>query len=100
MTEAKSFLPIEKNAVPEDIEIFTNNKNIVAYPEKCGASFGNGYYKQCKSREGEMLKEKNQKLKNVFIYKTENLNVPSIEELENKIEDLKTDIRQENENAE
>ena len=100
MTETEIFLPQDNEEMPEDIEIFTNKKNIVAYPQRWADSFGNDYYRQGQAKEIQILSKKNNKSEDDYIYKTEELNVTSADELENHIETLKTNMMQECKDAE
>ena len=100
MTETEIFLTPDNEEIPEDIEIFTNKKNIVAYPQRWADSFGNDYYQQSQAKEIQILSKKNHKSVDDYIYKTEELDVTSADELENHIEELKTNMMQECKNAE
>ena len=100
MTETEIFLPQDNDEMPEDIEVFKHKKNIVAYPQRWADSFGDDYYRQGQAKEIQILSKKNHKSEDDYVYKTEELDVMSADELENHIEILKTDMKQECKDAE
>ena len=100
MTETEIFIVPDNEEMPKDIEVFTNKKNIVAYPQRWADSFGNDYYQQSQAKEIQILSKQNHKLEEDYIYKTEEINVTSADELESSIAELKANMMRGCENAE
>jgi site-specific DNA recombinase len=91
----------EKNdlePISENVKLFTAGpkKDIMAFPYSWADSFGNNYYRQAQINELLILNAKEWKINMEGIaYNSEELNTTTVEELQNGIETLKANMKQE-----